>query len=150
MASGRDTDPAETRSTEPPDERRMMKPTSLPYPGDNNVRHLDLVPAFDATRQVHPDAWALAVDIALLGGAYPESTAPDAMDVPLIDPDGHQLLVARLGDVLDVRDPEDVQRAIHGALAAAAAGIDTTRVHVAAAQRLLAVAETLTPIGVTR
>jgi len=72
------------------------------------------------------------------------------MDVPLIDPDGHQLLVARLGDVLDVRDPEDVQRAIHGALAAAAAGIDTTRVHVAAAQRLLAVAETLTPIGVTR
>ena len=127
-----------------------MKPESLPYPGDNHVRHIGVVPVLDATRQVHPAAWKLAVDVVLLGGPYPESNAPDDLSVPLIEPDADTLTVASLGDVLNLRDPEDVQRAIHGALATVAALLDETRVHIAAAQRLLAVADTLTPIGVTR
>ena len=126
-----------------------MRTESVPYPGDNPVRHLTAGFTFDPSRSIDRGAWAIAVGYAVAGGTAPH-LAPNALNVPAVDPDGDQIYMLELGEVLDLLDPEDVQRALHGALAAAAAAAEAMRVNVAAAERLIDAARTLTPNGAAR
>lgn len=127
-----------------------MRPENVaPYPADNPVRHLTVGYTLDPSRSIDRGAWAIAVGYAVAGGTAPH-LAPNALNVPAVDPDGDQIYMLELGEVLDLLDPEDVQRALHGALAAAAAAAEAMRVNVAAAERLIDAARTLTPNGAAR
>ncbi len=126
-----------------------MRQESMPWPEGNPVLHLAAAPHLDPAQTIPPDAWRLAVDNAVLSVGDPIDLAPDDLTQPLVDLDG-QIYAVVLGDVLADRDPEDVQRTLHGALASAAAAALLMRRQIAVARRLLNVAETLTPEGVTR
>ena len=126
-----------------------MRTESMPYPDGSPVLHLTAGIHLDADHTITPDAWTIAVHNAVLCEGDPADLAPDESTQPLVDLDGKPYIVT-LGDVLASRDPEDVQRTLHGALASAAAAALLMRQQVAAARRLLNVAETLTPEGAVR